>query len=151
MQFFDDLSDFVASEGPFEGLIGFSEGGCVAATMMMEDAHRPSSTLGFKCGIFFCGLTPIRLDALRETDGKLQYLDPSVDGVLLHIPTAHIWSPDGNIDPGMGRTLVHLSEKGLREELVHHLGHCIPGQLSDEGLVETVRIINRTIEKARLV
>lgn len=82
--------DVVESQGPFDGIMGFSEGGIVAATLLLEDARRPFAN--FKCGIFFSAAPPLDPDDLRA--GSVRSLDPVQDRVSVHVPTAHIYSPN---------------------------------------------------------
>lgn len=143
----EDLVDFAVTEGPFDGVIGFSEGGRVAAMMMIREAQHATATL--KCGIFFCALSPIDLAAVLQKNGRIRLLNRAFDGILVNVPTAHIWSKSGDIYPGMGQDLVGLCQAGLREEVIHDLGHSVPGARGSNGLKETIRAIERTIERAK--
>lgn len=73
-------------EGPFEGLIGWSEGAAVAATLLLDDFSKcelDHSTSEFKCAIFFAGSPPFTLD------GKNVLLHDQY-GQVIKIPTCHI-------------------------------------------------------------
>ncbi|KAH7310725.1 serine hydrolase-domain-containing protein [Stachybotrys elegans] len=142
----EDLLDQAAAEGPFDGIIGFSEGGAVAANMMIMDGQDDPPWCNFKCGIFFCALTPVDMTSIAR---EMRSLSQAQDGILLKVPTAHIWAEGGDQYPDMGRELVDLCDGGLREEVIHSLGHEIPGSRSDEFLRDTVRAIERTIERAK--
>lgn len=151
---YDDLAAYLGRYGPFEGLMGFSEGASVAATIMVQEAQRRQHGqslphLPIKCGIFFCALPPLQLGDKNSPFGTVRLLDSEFDGTLLNIPTAHIWSKSGHVSQGMGQILLELSSRELREEVVHGLGHDIPGSRSDEGLRESVMVIERTIERTR--
>lgn len=122
---------------------------------MVQEAQRRQNEQSvphgaIRCGIFFCGLPPLRLGDVGSPPGTIRLLDPESDGTLLNVPTAHIWSQSGAISQGMGYTLLELSNKDAREEVMHGLGHDVPGARSDELLRETVLAIERTIEKARI-
>jgi hypothetical protein len=142
----EDLLSLAADEGPFDGVIGFSEGGAAAANMMIEDAKNDPRWCEFKCGIFFCALTPV--DVTQVTD-KVRHLSASEDGILITLPTAHIWSQGGDYHPGMGQDLVELCQADVREQVIHQLGHEVPGARSDDFYKETMRAIERTIERAK--
>lgn len=146
-QVYDDLRGYLDTQGPFDGLVGFSEGASVAATLMIEDVPRQDHSHRFKCGIFFCGLLPILLQL--DQDSEIRLANPLVDGVLLRVPTAHIWSRNDKVLPGMSKQLVELCDKNSRGEVVHEIGHDVPGSSSDESLKEAVRLILRTIEKSK--
>lgn len=161
----DGLVEAVQIQGPFEGVMGFSEGGVVAATLLVEDARRPFAN--FKCGILFSAAPPLDPDDLRA--GIIRCLDPAVDGVSIHVPTAHIYSHEnsstgtgfgfGNVesplnklwsDAGWSRPeQVHTSLARLCDKsqvFVHDHGHQVPGPRDRQALRGAFRAINRTIE-----
>lgn len=144
-ELYNDLIQFVRAQGPFDGLMGFSEGGSVAAGVAIEDAKQPFGH--FKCAVFFSAALPAEPSLARE--GTIRPLDYAKDGVLINIPTAHIWSESGSIHPGMGRELAKFCNEALRSEYEHDLGHDVPGCRSDKGLAESIMVIERTIERAR--
>ena len=141
---YSDLIQLISAKGPFGGVIGFSEGGAVAASLLVQDALQPFHH--FRCGIFFCSATPMD-PAIMET-GIDRTLDFAADGIMINIPTAHIWSRAGDFHPGMGQCLMSLCHEGSREEFVHNLGHDVPGSRSAEGLSGALLAIERTIERA---
>jgi predicted esterase len=150
------LVDYVHSNGPFDGVMGFSEGGIMAAMLLVEDARRPFA--GFKCGILFSAALPLDPDVVRTE--ILRCIDPDTDGVVLHIPTALI--VEANLVRLRGQSplaplwcqkdaqeaLVQICDEKLREVVRHDLGHQIPGSKSMDGFLETVQAIERTIERA---
>ncbi|PHH70645.1 hypothetical protein CDD80_5876 [Ophiocordyceps camponoti-rufipedis] len=145
-----DLIAFIASRGPFDGLMAFSEGASVAATLLAELA-RPDSDepiAAFRCAVFFCGLPPLDLQ-LHKSGRAIRLLEPAVDGVAVRLPTAHIWSGVGQVLPDAGRHLAALCDPDTREELIHDLGHQVPGSRSEQGLRQTVRVIERTLQRAK--
>src|SRR5262249_33193907 len=144
---YHDICSFVISQGPFDGLVGFSEGASVAATILIEDARRNNHDLGLKCAVLFCGMPPVDLNL--DLIGKARLFSPEVDGVMIHVPTAHIYSLAGKVCPGMGADLARMCYEDTREVFIHNLGHDIPGSGSDESLREAVRVIERTVEMAR--
>ncbi|KAI0179004.1 serine hydrolase FSH [Hypoxylon sp. FL1284] len=142
----DNMAELVENQGPFDGLMGFSEGGTVAAMMLIEDA-RHCSFGGFKCGVFFCAATPWDPDLVRA--GTLKRADPDADGVLLKIPTAHIWSQTATVDESrVHEGLSRLCDEKVREVFLHDLGHDVPGAKSEKGLAGALRAIEHVIENA---
>ncbi|CAJ2512532.1 Uu.00g055470.m01.CDS01 [Anthostomella pinea] len=146
-ELYDDLMDVVKAQGPFDGLMGFSEGGAVAAWMLLENARHPHTFGALKCAIFFSAAVPFDPEVIR--DGIVRAVDPATDGVLIKIPTAHIWSKAGDVNSKHAQSLSRLCEEGLREVFVHELGHNVPGSKSDEGLAGSLRAIEHTIENAK--
>lgn len=64
----DYLYPVVATEGPFEGIMGLSEGYSVAATFLAEDIRRcefEGKKIMFKATAFLCGSPPL------SGDGKI--------------------------------------------------------------------------------
>ncbi|KAJ5650651.1 Serine hydrolase FSH [Penicillium longicatenatum] len=150
------LVQYVQSQGPFDGVMGFSEGGIVAAMLLVEDARYPFA--GFKCGIFFSAALPLDPDVVRT--GIVRCIDPVADGVLLHIPTtvvieenlvrlrdrsplAPLW-----LQEDAQEALIQICDEASREVVRHNLGHHVPGSKSVEKLAETLQAIERTIERA---
>jgi predicted esterase len=82
----DYLYRIMEEDGPFDGIIGYSEGATVAATLILHE-HRRFELEGrqpmLKCALFFAGWPP---------------LNPDLDGLVLAdqsdltitIPTCHI-------------------------------------------------------------
>jgi hypothetical protein len=147
---YNNLKELVVSEGPFDGLIAFSEGAAVAASLIVDRirsaASMQPSPFHFKCAIFFCGANPVEAEAVKR--GEIIYLNGGKHGRIIDIPTAHIWTRDDNVHPGFGESLSGLCEESVMEEYIHALGHTIPGAQSGDGVFETVRVIRRTLERA---
>ncbi|KAI1342768.1 hypothetical protein F5Y15DRAFT_268197 [Xylariaceae sp. FL0016] len=142
-ELYKDLIDFIESQGPFDSLMAFSEGGSVAAQMLIEDSCHHFGN--FKCAVFFSA--PIPLDPELVARGII--VEASRPAALAGIPTAHIWSEAGEIYPGAGREWVSCCDADMREEVVHNLGHEVPGSVTEEGFSQTLRAIERTIERAK--
>lgn len=150
------LVDYVQSQGPFDAVLGFSEGGVIAAMLLIEDARRPFA--GFKCGIIFSSALPLDPDVAR-TD-ILRCIDPETDGVVIHVPIAVVveenlihlrsLSPLANLwrQEDAQEALVEICDEELREVVRLDIGHQVPGSKSSDGLPETVQAIERTIERA---
>ncbi|KAH0498067.1 hypothetical protein TgHK011_005345 [Trichoderma gracile] len=165
------LIDFITAEGPFQGLMGFSEGGIVAAMLLAHDARERFA--GLECGILMSAAPPLDPAGILEQDPPtLRCLIPAaddVDGTAIRVPTAHVigsnepfahlvsLSPlagvlisSGLEDPEeLHQLLFRLCDGSRRERFVHTLGHEVPGARSDEGLAGAVRVIERTIERAQ--
>ncbi|CAL5875103.1 uncharacterized protein PFLUO_LOCUS9407 [Penicillium psychrofluorescens] len=135
--------------------MGFSEGGTMAALLLIEDARH--SFAGFKCGIFFSSAVPFDPDVVRTR--HLRCIDPTIDGVVIHVPTAVIveknfarlrhLSPLDKLWPDDEEALVSICAESVREVVRHDLGHHVPGSASStEGLTATLQAIERTIERA---
>ena len=144
-----DLDEYIEDNGPYDGVLAFSNGAGLAATLLIFQERKQSTQLSapplFKCAIFFCGGVPADPNDMLEKK-ELRRLAPE-DGVQTRIPTAHIWGRNDMIYPTFGPVLRSLCQKDLREEYVHNGGHDIPS--SDKlAVANSVRVIKKTIDKA---
>lgn len=166
----DYLSSHIATHGPYDGVIAFSQGSCLASTLMLQH-HRddPDDAMPlFKCAIFFSGILPFDIDALaagqRKQVGKInpaeaEYCDSSSDDEsdledildAFRIPTAHIWGTNDQNPLPQGDRLYQLCPGPLRLSVTHQEGHSIPGRRNDAVLKKVVRAIRKTIERAEMV
>jgi hypothetical protein len=100
------LLDVMDEQGPFEGIIGYSEGATVAATLLLQEQkrfHEKGIAPMFKYGIFFAGWPPV---------------DPATHSMLLsdetdltiEIPTCHI--SESKITQKLPRLLPALLTEG---------------------------------------
>jgi len=82
----DYLYRIMEKEGPFDGIIGYSEGATVAATLILHEQRR-FETLGiepmFKCALFFGGWPPLSPDF-----DSMVLADES--DLMITIPTCHV-------------------------------------------------------------
>ncbi|CAG8957352.1 hypothetical protein HYFRA_00010778 [Hymenoscyphus fraxineus] len=141
-----DISTIVETDGPYDGVIAFSQGAALANTYIVNRIWQdPSGQVMdpvFKCAIYFSGGLPA--DPLAMKDGLLRLLDFSIDGQVIEIPTACIW---GQNDLEYPPKLAALCYEGSREIFVHNGGHEVPA--SDDAAVTTcVKLIRRTIDRA---
>lgn len=155
------MTEFVETNGPFDAVMGFSEGGIIAAMLLVEDARR--SFAGFKCGILFSAAPPLDPDVVGG--GLLRCVDPDRDGILIQVPTAHIGGSNECLErlsllspltrhwsttPALLRdALVRLCDDNHRQVFLHSRGHDIPGATSPKELSGVIRAIERTIDSAR--
>lgn len=144
--FFHDIGTFIQTHGPFDGLFGFSEGGGLAAGLIAHQIRHAEAEFQFKCGILFCAGEPVDLDALQK--GNLAQLDVAAHMGSLRLPAAHIWDPEDRLHPGFGSCVRELWSDDVAEDVKHGLGHSIPGKAGSREVLDTVRAIERTIERA---
>lgn len=76
----DLVLDFIEDEGPFDGVIGFSQGAALASSLMLQRAKDPSAEPLFQLAIFLCASLPFDLDAppvlvRKAPGGRLRFLD----------------------------------------------------------------------------
>ena len=117
----DRLYQIIDEEGPFEGIMGLSEGGMVAATFLVDYFRRgvhQTSPLPLKCAVFMGGQAPC------TTDGKDLILADEF-GEVISIPTCHIIGyNDPLVDSSMA--LYHLCDEKSAAIVDHGKGHMPP-------------------------
>ncbi|KAL4909665.1 hypothetical protein BDW74DRAFT_173160 [Aspergillus multicolor] len=136
------LEQYVAAEGPYDGVIGFSLGSILALSWMIQ-RQQEKETAPFKVAIFFSSIFPLRdMDALRQ--GRVVTLE-SIPEECLDLPTAHIW---GANDEGQEHAQnTHRACKAeTRSVYVHGKGHEI--STAPDDLISMVKVINRAIQQA---
>ena len=112
---FNDLLD---AEGPFDAVIGFSQGASIGATLLADNI-RKSQAAGvasmFKMAVFISGGPPLNL-----RDGGLLLAD--TDGEVFDLPTVHVF---GSADPLISSELClyNLCDPEKAEMFDHGQGH----------------------------
>jgi hypothetical protein len=144
--FFRDIGTFIQTHGPFDGLFGFSEGGGLAAGLVAHQAHCAHTDFQFRCGVLFCAGGPIDMRELQE--GNLTRLNVAANAGSLRLPTAHIWDPKDEVHPGFGSSVRELWSDNVAEDVKHELGHSVPGKAGSREVSDTIRAIERTIDRA---
>jgi len=134
----------VEDEGPFDGIIGFSQGAAIAASIIIHHAQthplEPQYSL-FKCAIFLCGGLPPNYEGTR-------LLSPELDGQVIKIPTAHIMGKKDNLLPD-SLALHGLCDKSTSALYHHGQGHEIPRDTKTTTAMAA--IIKSTIDRALLL
>lgn len=70
---------------PFDGILGYSEGATIAASLILEEKRRlleEGIPRNIKCGIFFAGWPP-----MKDTGGPYLF---DTDGEVIDIPTVNV-------------------------------------------------------------
>lgn len=125
------LESYIASDGPFDGIVAFSQGASLAAALLVDESRLQRS--GLRCAIFLCGRLPF-VDA-----------GASHSHTTIEIATAHIWGAKDEMEPGQGLALRELCRPERRREHVHGGGHEVPGARDKEDLTESANAIRRML------
>jgi len=145
------LRSYLSSHGPFDGILGFSQGAGLAAMHIVREGMSPvrQGDPPFKCAIFISSIAvpdPTAFD-LR---GEIRFLDPEVDKELIQIPTVHIWGAKDELNQG-SQVLKKLCVQSMASVFIHDGDHEIPGLGAKEAVVETVKAMRRGISNALYV
>ncbi|KAL8694266.1 MAG: hypothetical protein Q9218_001034 [Villophora microphyllina] len=135
----DFLEQYVEShpDAPFDGILGFSEGASVAASLILRRAAQGKQDF-FRFAIFICATLIFHYNAKDAilADETTERID---------IPTANIV---GSKDPGRNGSLAlyNLCDPSSSSMYDHGNSHTIPwGQKATEGMTEEVRGVIRRV------
>ena len=146
----DDLEAYIAEEGPFDGVMGFSEGAALAAMLMIRKSRQDHVAQHvkplFKCAVFFGGGVPADPTALEH--GEFRLLDSESIGEPISVPTAHIWGKNDREYPTFGPVLSQLCKADSRSVFIHEGGHEVPGSRDRASVISAAQIIRRVIAEA---
>ncbi|ODQ80788.1 hypothetical protein BABINDRAFT_161000 [Babjeviella inositovora NRRL Y-12698] len=118
----------VLSEGPFVGVLGFSQGAALASALVAHPEIVGHAFFHF--GIFFSGY---RLDPV---DYQWIYKEK------VTVPTLHVWGDlDTVMEESQSQRLLDSCEEGLRTLLTHPGGHFVP-----QGKLMVDKIVKWTVE-----
>ena len=119
---------------PFDGVLGFSEGASIAASLILRQRREKGTSL-FKFAIFICCTVP----PLRSDRKEILLADETSERI--DIPTAHIV---GSKDPGYqgGRAVYNLCNQSSASIFDHGGSHTIPWDLaSTRGIAKEIRAV----------
>ncbi|ORY63889.1 serine hydrolase FSH [Pseudomassariella vexata] len=131
------LYKIMETEGPFEGIIGYSEGAAVAATLPLQEQRwfqktgRPPM---IKCAVFFAGWPP-----LDPVTYSMVLADES--DLMIDVHTCHII---GSLDPYVAGSLALYNTCDPDKAYIfdHGKGHTLP---REKGVVKELGDVIRTM------
>ncbi|KAL2863131.1 uncharacterized protein BJX67DRAFT_384988 [Aspergillus lucknowensis] len=141
-----DFEAFLAAEGPYDGVIAFSQGIILASTLILQNMQeqKPSP---FKCAIFFSPrLGPMDYREFQKS-GTVNEIRADQHAGVMTVPTALIW---GSEDPDRPKAveMQKLFSEGALFTYMHSGGHTVPGVGSHLDLMRSVNVARRAIELA---
>lgn len=112
---FDTIRQSIETDGPFTGVMGFSQGAALAGIMCQHIHNLHESQPQLKFGIFYCGFK------VMIPEHRHFYAQP------ISIPTLHVLgSLDTIVPEKRSMALYEASEVTKRVLLVHPGGHFVP-------------------------
>jgi hypothetical protein len=142
----NNLEYYVKVEGPFDGVIAFSQGGALASTLLVRQMRQPSTTIAFKVAIFFSG--GLAADPYLLERGIITPLDAEDAKDMINIPTVHVWGAADMGESEWPPKLLRLCKEASRESYQHTGGHEIPGSKDRAAVTRVVQLIRRAIWRA---
>ncbi len=118
---FDRIYRILDEEGPFDGILGNSEGATIAATFLIDYLGKVANNERepyLRCAVFMSGGAPY------TADGRGVYLADE-HGQMITVPTCHIIGyNDSVIDSAVA--LYHLCDEDSATIVDHGKGHMVP-------------------------
>ena len=146
-----DLIAFIEEEGPFDGVMGFSQGAGLAVSYLIHQTQEKPKTSRssprIRCAILFSGGAKDDPRGLFG-NGPRRAMSLEEDGEVIEIPTLHVWGHKDPNYPEFGPVLLGLCEKGEREEFFHDGGHEIPGAKDAAAVEKVAKLFKRTVQRA---
>ena len=143
----DALATYIEAEGPFAGVIGFSQGTSLAATLIAQ-SKSSGKAAPFQFAVFLSGIGAFDPEALLA-ENQMRQFDALPDTWPLDIPTVHIWGANDTLWKAQAELLRDLCWPGNRFEYVHRAGHAVPKGRRD--VVEMAKVVRRAIDEAGVV
>ena len=89
------MLNFIEDEGPFDGVIGFSQGAALASSLMLRRAQYTTLEPLFQLAIFICASLPFNLDAppviVKKGPGeRMRFLDADASNGGREIPQSSV-------------------------------------------------------------
>jgi len=136
---YEYIYDVVESEGPFDGILGFSHGATLASSFVAHHATRDPFNPLFRCAVFFCGLEPFVLDE----DGSFVVHKAFKDKII--IPTLHVIGKTDFVRTYSER-LYDACEPTSRQLITHERGHEIPSGLREvKQIAKAIQDLNQRV------
>ncbi|KAM0803142.1 putative DUF341 family oxidoreductase [Usnea florida] len=131
---YDFLYDMIEEEGPFDAVLGFSQGATLAYSFLAQHARNsPYELAPFRCAIFFGALPPFRIKG--EDGGVTEQIiyDEDLQGAV-SIPTLHVAGKSDFVYPHSIK-LHQLCDASWAGLIVHPKGHEIPRDPKNVALI----------------
>ncbi len=139
----DRLYRICKDEGPFDGIIGTSEGASVAATFVVDYLKRHARKeiqQSLKCAVFMSGGPP-------ALPNGLGYYLADDHGQIITLPTCHIIAHNDSLIDGVF-ALYHLCDETSATIVDHGRGHVVPRDPYSSKLM--IKGIRDLIERATI-
>jgi hypothetical protein len=145
----DQLGAYLAIEGPFDGVIGFSQGALLAiAYMLRYQQQNPQGAQPFKCAVLIAWTNAHKFLNWLRAEAIQDLAIPPAGGAPINIPTVAILGEQDAASTNDGTTIKLFNEKTL-SVFVHQGGHETPGPNIPDSLSGSVKVIRRAVFQAQ--
>lgn len=142
---FVDFDNFIKTEGPYDGVIAFSQSAALVGTWMVHQARQGNlAESGLKCAIFLSAASPV-VDYKKLLAGQLVQVTSAEAAGIIDIPTAHVWGLEDQY-ADVARQFCELCKGDVRSIFVHPGGHEVPGSSSKDAVTRSVNVIRRVVQ-----
>ncbi|KAF2643898.1 hypothetical protein P280DRAFT_445153 [Massarina eburnea CBS 473.64] len=145
---YNQLESFIAAEGPFDGVFGFSQGAGLAIIYMARKLiETPKAPPPFRCAILF---SPTAVgDPFRwfET-GEMRELEALPGAATISTPAAFIWGSKDESAPRF-EALFETFDSNTSWKYVFEGGHEIPNPTITGSMGEAIKVARRAVTQAQ--
>ncbi|PYH45330.1 putative DUF341 family oxidoreductase [Aspergillus saccharolyticus JOP 1030-1] len=131
------VQQIIDKEGPFDGVMGFSQGCALASAMIMQHASTSNTPL-FKLAVFICGAAPF-------DPAGMELVEPTPGSYPITIPTTHIVGKQDALYPHSMK-LYRLCDPTKAEFYDHGSRHLVPFDVKNtEAMIAAVEASIRRV------
>lgn len=135
----EHTQSIIAEQGPFDVVLGFSQGAALAAALIVDHAKtHPGEPPLFRAAVFLCGVSP------WESSGLVK-IQATPDTYPINIPTANVVGKQDNIYE-QSMALYRLCEPSKAMFYDHGGKHMVPFDVKNQEAI--IKIIDETIARA---
>ncbi|CAI4214238.1 unnamed protein product [Parascedosporium putredinis] len=132
---FSHLEEDLAKDGPFDGVLGFSQGASCTSAFLLQLARAGAATVPFRFAILF------------STSGIPEWDVEDQESVKIKIPTLHVCGEADSEWFEDAKAVTTRCADGTAELITHTGGHVVP---KDRPTVDKViQGIRRLVERSR--
>ncbi|GFF25916.1 hypothetical protein IFM61606_09581 [Aspergillus udagawae] len=147
---YQNLEEYLEDEGPYDGIIAFSQAATMILTYLAYVARQKALGLHtiapFRFAIFLSIVqSPLDYEALQR--GHVIEIRPEHAKGAVDIPTVHIWGALDDNTEGASRA-AEVCRDDMKWIYVHERGHEVPGAGSRLEVTRIVNTIRRALETA---
>ncbi|PYI32693.1 hypothetical protein BP00DRAFT_435104 [Aspergillus indologenus CBS 114.80] len=143
LQALENLEQYIAAEGPYDGIMGFSQGTNVALSWLLK-LQQEARPLPFKFGVFFSNPWAV-YDYQELLGGHIVPWQHDAYVGLLDLPTTHIWG-SADKDAKASEAITAACVEAKRSVWIHDKGHEIP--VNTDTVIAMAKMINRALVRA---